>query len=281
MATASAALSTLNLRSLAAIPTTTTSALPKQPAVQFPLTTPLSLSSRASNVRPISAVEAPEKIQQLGKQIATLTLEEARILSDWLQDSLGVSAASFAPAAVAAAAPGVGVAEAAPVVEEKTEFDVSIEEVPSNARIAVIKTVRALTNLALKEAKSLIEDLPKKLKEGVSKEEAEEAKKQLEEAGAKRRLCLIAVVAVPFAGGTEAAPAMVEKTEFVVLIDEIPVNARVPVVKAVSALTSVRLRVAKELTEGLPKKLKEGVEAEDFKQQLEAAGAKFPPGFAP
>jgi len=67
---------------------------------------------------------------------------------------------------------------------------------------------------------------------------------------------------------------MVEKTEFVVLIDEIPVNARVPVVKAVRALTSVRLRVAKGLTEGLPKKLKEGVEAEDFKQQLEAAGAK-------
>lgn len=129
-------------------------------------------------------MEAPEKIQQLGKQIATLTLEEARILSDWLQDTLGVSAASFAPAAVAAA-PGAGVAEAAPVVEEKTEFDVSIEEVPSNARIAVIKTVRALTNLGLKEAKSLIEELPKKLKEGVSKEEAEEAKKQLEEAGAK------------------------------------------------------------------------------------------------
>ncbi|KAJ8428881.1 hypothetical protein Cgig2_021048 [Carnegiea gigantea] len=184
MATASATLSTLNLRSLAAIPTTTTSALPKQPAVQFPLTTPPSLSSRAAHVHPIAAVEAPEKIQQLGKQIATLTLEEARILSDWLQDTLGVSAASFAPAAVVAA-PGAGVAEAAPVVEEKTEFDVSIEEVPSNARIAVIKTVRALTNLGLKEAKSLIEDLPKKLKEGVSKEEAEEAKKQLEEAGAK------------------------------------------------------------------------------------------------
>lgn len=102
---------------------------------------------------------------------------------DFLQDKLGVSAAAFAPVAVAA--PGGAAADAAPVVEEKTEFDVVIEEVPSNARIAVIKSVRALTSLALKEAKELIEGLPKKFKEGVSKEEAEDAKKQLEEAGAK------------------------------------------------------------------------------------------------
>ena len=74
---------------------------------------------------------------------------------------------------------------AAAAVEEQTEFDVVINEVPSNARIAVIKAVRALTSLALKEAKELIEGLPKKFKEGVTKDEAEEAKKQLEEAGAK------------------------------------------------------------------------------------------------
>ena len=86
--------------------------------------------------------------------------------------------------AVAAGAGGA-VADAPAVVEEKTEFDVVIEEVPSNARIAVIKAVRALTNLALKEAKELIEGLPKKFKEGISKDEAEDAKKQLEEAGAK------------------------------------------------------------------------------------------------
>uniref|UniRef100_A0A7C8YIT5 Ribosomal protein L7/L12 C-terminal domain-containing protein n=2 Tax=Opuntia streptacantha TaxID=393608 RepID=A0A7C8YIT5_OPUST len=185
MATATTSLATLNLRSLASITTTTTtSTFPKQPAVQFPFTTPLTLPHRASHVRPIAAVEAPEKIELLGKQIATLTLEEARILSDWLQDTLGVSAASFAPAAVVAA-PVAGAAEAAPEVEEKTEFDVSIDEVPSNVRIGVIKTVRALTNLGLKEAKELIEGLPKKIKEGVSKEEAEAAKKQLEEAGAK------------------------------------------------------------------------------------------------
>nr|prf protein,chloroplast ribosomal [Spinacia oleracea] len=126
------------------------------------------------------AVEAPEKIEQLGTQLSGLTLEEARVLVDWLQDKLGVSAASFAPAA-AVAAPGAP----ADAVEEKTEFDVSIDEVPSNARISVIKAVRALTSLGLKEAKELIEGLPKKLKEGVSKDDAEDAKKQLEDAGAK------------------------------------------------------------------------------------------------
>ncbi|KAJ8774885.1 hypothetical protein K2173_019889 [Erythroxylum novogranatense] len=135
-------------------------------------------------LRPISAVSAPEKIEKLGADISSLTLEEARQLVDYLQDKLGVSAAAFAPAAVAVA-PGAGASAEAPVVEEKTEFDVVIEEVPSNARIAVIKAVRGLTSLALKEAKDLIEGLPKKFKEGVSQDEAEDAKKQLEDAGAK------------------------------------------------------------------------------------------------
>ncbi|KAG6524958.1 hypothetical protein ZIOFF_014903 [Zingiber officinale] len=104
-----------------------------------------------------------------------------------LQDRLGVSASAFAPAAVAVA-PGAATDAASggeAAVEEKTAFDVVIEEVPSNANIATIKVVRALTNLPLKEAKDLIEGLPKKFKEGASKEEAEEAKKQLEEVGAK------------------------------------------------------------------------------------------------
>lgn len=145
-----------------------------------------SISHRATHLRPIAAVSAPEKIEKLGSDISNLTLEEARLLVDFLQDKLGVSAAAFAPAAVVAAPGGAaGGDAAAAVVEEKTEFDVVIEDVPSNARIAVIKAVRALTSLALKEAKELIEGLPKKFKEGVSKEEAEDAKKQLEEAGAK------------------------------------------------------------------------------------------------
>ncbi|KAJ7561868.1 hypothetical protein O6H91_03G044700 [Diphasiastrum complanatum] len=83
--------------------------------------------------------------------------------------------------AMGAAAP----AEAAPVVEEKTEFDVLLDEVPSSARISVIKAIRGLTSLGLKEAKDLIEALPKKVKEAVSKDDAEEAKKQLEAAGGK------------------------------------------------------------------------------------------------
>ncbi|CAN0904135.1 50S ribosomal protein L12, chloroplastic [Linum grandiflorum] len=160
----------------------------KLSVLDFPLrpTSFPSLSTRrsASRLRPVHAVSAPEKIEKLGADISSLTLEEARTLVDYLQEKLGVSAAAFAPAAVAAA-PGAGGEAVAEAVVEKTEFDVSIEEVPSNVRIAVIKAVRALTNLGLKEAKELIEGLPKKLKEGVSKEEAEEAKKQLEAAGAK------------------------------------------------------------------------------------------------
>lgn len=183
-------LSTLALRS-PSYPTPAPSSypahiLPKSTFLQFPFHGPNpSLSpQRAIHVRPVAAVSAPEKIEKLGGEISGLTLEEARILVDYLQEKLGVTAASLAPAAAVGVAPGAG-GDAVAVVEEKTEFDVVIDEVPSNARIAVIKAVRAATSLALKEAKELIEGLPKKFKEGVSKEEAEEAKKQLEEAGAK------------------------------------------------------------------------------------------------
>ncbi|XP_009605970.1 large ribosomal subunit protein bL12c-like [Nicotiana tomentosiformis] len=149
---------------------------PKQ-MLKFPIPSP-----KLHHHRPLAAVEAPEKVVGLGDEISNLTLADAQKLVEYLQDKLGVTAASFAPAAVSAAP---AAAEAPVVVEEKTEFDVIIQEVPSNARIAAIKAVRALTNLALKEAKELIEGLPKKFKEGISKDEAEEAKKQLEEAGAK------------------------------------------------------------------------------------------------
>lgn len=154
--------------------------------VEFPIRSNFAtLTHRSTHLRPISAVSAPEKIEKLGAEISSLTLEEARTLVDYLQDKLGVSVAAFAPAAAVVAAPGAGGDTGAAAVEEKTEFDVVIEEVPANARIAVIKAVRALTSLALKEAKDLIEGLPKKFKEGVSKDEAEDAKKQLEAAGAK------------------------------------------------------------------------------------------------
>ncbi|KAG7559024.1 Ribosomal protein L7/L12 C-terminal/adaptor protein ClpS-like [Arabidopsis thaliana x Arabidopsis arenosa] len=171
------------IRSSSPLSSASTHHFPSKPtAIEFPFR--LSSSShRAINLRPIAAVEAPEKIEKIGSEISSLTLEEARILVDYLQDKFGVSPLSLAPAAAAVAAPADG--GAAAVVEEQTEFDVVINEVPSSSRIAVIKAVRALTSLALKEAKELIEGLPKKFKEGVTKDEAEEAKKTLEEAGAK------------------------------------------------------------------------------------------------
>ncbi|KAL7605967.1 50S ribosomal protein L12, chloroplastic [Lactuca sativa] len=187
MATSSA-LSTVTLRSssrlspsTAALITPSSLVFPKQ-NLEFPLRT-TKLARRSTLLRPV-AVVAEEKVVQLGDEISNLTLSDAQKLVEYLQDKLGVTAASFAPAAVVAAPGGAG-AEAAAVVEEKTEFDVVIDEVPSNARIATIKVVRAMTSLALKEAKELIEGLPKKFKEGISKDEAEDAKKQLEEAGAK------------------------------------------------------------------------------------------------
>ncbi|KAL6521779.1 50S ribosomal protein L12 [Orobanche gracilis] len=158
-------------------------AFPKQ-RLDFPLkSSPKTLSRRAPLLTPLSAVDASKKVIQLGDEISNLTLSDAQKLVDYLQDKLGVSAASFAPAAAVAAAPAA--AESVAAVEEKTEFDVVIEDVPSSVRIATIKVVRALTSLPLKEAKELIEGLPKKFKVAVSKEEAEEAKKQLEGAGAK------------------------------------------------------------------------------------------------
>ncbi|CAM8992131.1 unnamed protein product [Rhodiola kirilowii] len=176
----SLSLSTITLRS----PSTSLSSS-STTAVSFLKFTPNS-NRRSTFLKPISAVAtAPsEKLTKIGEDIANLTLAEASILVDDLQEKLGVSAAAFAPAAAVVAAPGAG-GDAPAAVEEKTEFDVVIDEVPSNARIATIKAVRAITSLALKEAKDLIEGLPKKFKEGVSKEEADEAKKQLEEAGAK------------------------------------------------------------------------------------------------
>lgn len=110
-------------------------------------------------------------------ELSALTVLEAAELSKMLEEKWGVSAA--APVAVAAA----GAAGAA-AAEEKTEFDVVLMEAGAN-KINVIKEVRAITALGLKEAKDLVEGAPKTVKEGVSKEDAEKFKKQLEAAGAK------------------------------------------------------------------------------------------------
>jgi large subunit ribosomal protein L7/L12 len=112
--------------------------------------------------------------------LSSLTVLEAAELSKLLEEKWGVSAA--APVAVAAAAGGAGAA--APVEEEKTEFDVILTDAGAN-KINVIKEVRAITGLGLKEAKDLVEGAPKAVKEGVSKAEAADIKKKLEDAGAK------------------------------------------------------------------------------------------------
>ena len=120
--------------------------------------------------------------EQLVQQLSGLTVLEIADLVKKLEDKWGVSAA--APVAVAAPAAGGGAA-AAPAAEEKTTFDVILKEVGGN-KIAVIKEVRAaVSGLGLAEAKALVESAPKPVKEGVTKQEAEEIKKKIEAAGAK------------------------------------------------------------------------------------------------
>ena len=121
-------------------------------------------------------------LNKIVDDLSSLTVLEAAELSKLLEEKWGVSAA--APVAVAAA-PGAGAGEAA--AEEKTDFDVVLAEAGSN-KIAVIKEVRTITALGLKEAKDLVEGAPKPLKQGVAKAEAEEMKKALEAAGAKVEL---------------------------------------------------------------------------------------------
>ncbi|MDK2955125.1 MAG: large subunit ribosomal protein [Desulfovibrionales bacterium] len=122
--------------------------------------------------------------EQVVEFIANMTVLELSEFIKELEEKFGVSAA--APVAAVAAAPGAA-ADAGPAEEEKTEFDVVLTEVGGN-KIAVIKVVRALTGLGLKEAKAKVDEAPQAIKEGVSKDEAEEAKKQLEEAGASAEL---------------------------------------------------------------------------------------------
>ncbi len=118
-------------------------------------------------------------INAIADQIQGLTLLEASQLVKMLEEKLGVSAAAAAPMAMAAA-PG---AAAAPVVEEKTEFNVVLTAAGAN-KINVIKAVREVTSLGLKEAKDLVDGAPKAIKEGVSKDEAEAIKKKFTDVGA-------------------------------------------------------------------------------------------------
>ena len=118
-------------------------------------------------------------IEEIAEKLDSLTLLEAAQLSKLLQEKWGVSAA----VAVAVAAPAAGGGAAALAAEEKTEFDV-ILSAAGDKKIQVIKVVREITGLGLKEAKDLVDGAPKPVKEGISKSEAEEIKKKLQEAGA-------------------------------------------------------------------------------------------------
>ena len=124
-------------------------------------------------------------INNIVEELSKLTVLEAAELVKALETKWGVTAA--APVAVAAAAPAAGGA-AAPAAEAKTTFDVWLASVPADKKIGVIKVVRELTSLGLKEAKDLVEGAPKPIKENAPKAEAEDIKKKLEAAGAKVEL---------------------------------------------------------------------------------------------
>ena len=180
-----------------------------------------------------------EKITAMIEEIKALTVLELSDLVKAIEEEFGVSAA--APVAVAAAG------AAAPAAEEKTEFDVVLAEAGAN-KIQVIKAVRELTGLELSDLVKAIEE-----EFGVS---------------------AAAPVAVAAAGA--AAPAAEEKTEFDVVLAEAGAN-KIQVIKAVRELTGLGLKEAKELVDGAPKNVKEGVSKEDAeaaKEKLEAAGAK-------
>jgi large subunit ribosomal protein L7/L12 len=123
--------------------------------------------------------EFSTEVKELGDKIVKLTLIQAKELGDYLKETYGIEPAAGAAVMMAGPAAGAGAAAA----EEKTTFDVVLKEV-GDKKIQVIKEVRALTGLGLKEAKDLVDGAPKTVKEGISKADAEAAKKQIESAGA-------------------------------------------------------------------------------------------------
>jgi large subunit ribosomal protein L7/L12 len=118
-----------------------------------------------------------EKIDKIVEELKTLTLLEASELVSQIEETFGVDASAAVGGGVVMAA-AAGPAEE---VEEKTEFDLMLDEVPADKKIAVLKVVRSITGLGLKEAKELVESAPKAVSEGLAKDAAEDAKKQIEE----------------------------------------------------------------------------------------------------
>ena len=124
-----------------------------------------------------------EKISQIVDELKTLTLLEASELVAQIEETFGVDASTAGGAVVMAAAGGTEEA-----VEEKTEFNLMLDEVPADKKIAVLKIVRSLTGLGLKEAKELVESAPKQIQSDLAKDAAEDGKKQIEAAGGKASL---------------------------------------------------------------------------------------------
>jgi large subunit ribosomal protein L7/L12 len=122
-----------------------------------------------------------DKTDKILEELKTLSLLEASELVKQIEEAFGVDASASGGGMMMMAAP----AAAAEPEEEKTEFDLVLEEVPADKKIAILKVVRSMTGLGLKEAKEIVESAPKVIKEGVAKEAAEEGKKELEAAGAK------------------------------------------------------------------------------------------------
>jgi len=125
------------------------------------------------------------KVDEIMELLEGLTLLDASDLVTKIEDKFGVDASASGGGMMMMAAAGGDAGEAA---EEKTEFDLVLTEFPADKKIAVLKVVRGITGLGLKEAKDIVEAVPKTLQEGISKDDAENAKKQLEEAGAKVEL---------------------------------------------------------------------------------------------
>jgi large subunit ribosomal protein L7/L12 len=123
------------------------------------------------------------KVDQIVEELKTLSLLEASELVKAIEEAFGVSAAAPVGGMMMAAAPGA--AAVVEEVEEQTAFDVILDSVPADKKIAVLKIVREITALGLKDAKELVESAPKTVKEGMSKTDAEAAKKQIEDAGGK------------------------------------------------------------------------------------------------
>jgi large subunit ribosomal protein L7/L12 len=127
-------------------------------------------------------------VNEILEKLKTLTLLEASELVSKIEETFGVDASAPTGGAIMMAAPSAGAAEAAPKEEEKTLFDVVLEEISADKKVSIYKVVRSIANIAVNQVKEFTASLPKTLKEGISKEEALAAKQQLEDVGAKVKI---------------------------------------------------------------------------------------------